>query len=712
MEDYYLGTDNYEDDLIYEQSPTTQSPDPTDAPEEERVEEESFGKTEQVEEAVANIEGGSNLEKARKMLDQLNDKLNADREKDIEWDKEHGIITPEEANRQLAELKGDNSAATPQPQLGSAGYVESDTSGDPTRRVSKDEKIERTTEAIAEMSDAITVPNSFGELSTYTARRQYDGGPVVYWEEAYRTELEQMVYTRLRDQRVIKKAKCRLAATDSNVNMVTNTLLHATYTKLGIGRRKTVMLTSKYIGDRGQEIEATYYDMRKGELVEYSNLDSDLKEKCFSRFCNTTSEVQHVPIIPEEEVNLKLVQEYANKAYSDLEAWYKAYDAGRSTAGLYKNRFDDTFMVWACKDEELYRDIITMCATPLLIRKPECTFFILGEQSNGKSSLRHLLQCAYGARNCASVQVAQMGSWDYASTLLGKTVNFPDEEKTNLEDMDIASFKSMSTHENLQIRKKGSSVPFDIPCDFVSIIPINTYPNWKALDGGVARRVRILPFNADLSAASQKGGKSFEETHYTPEFISKFIGEIIGVASFYTRTGRDIVWSEVTESASSDWKKEKVNAPIFKQDFEKIFRGFQSHNLLYECYQSWCKGGLGDVDTGIDYQFETKKRLKEVFTQFGGYNKKINIRTQSGGVHITKGEKPCPIEWCLWEGATVDVGHIGGLDWGTERGVMTVREILDMGADPVTLKLMEQGLCREDSPETNQPGAQLELLNE
>ena len=403
-----------------------------------------------------------------------------------------------------------------------------------------------------------------------------------------------------------------------------------------------------------------------------------------------------MPIIPEEEVNLELVQEYADKAYSDLEEWYKAYDAGESTTGLYQHRFDDTFMVWACGDEGLYRDIITMCATPLLIRKPECTFFILGEQSNGKSSLRHLLQCAYGVRNCSDVQVAQMGSWDYASTLLGKVVNFPDEEKTNLEDMDIAAFKSMSTHENIKIRKKGSSVPFDIPCDFVSIIPLNSYPNWKALDGGVARRVRILPFNADLSAASQKGGKSFEEVHYTPEFISKFIGEIIGVASFYTRTGRDIVWSETTERASSDWKKEKVNAPIFKTDFEKVFKGFQSHAILYECYQNWCKGGLGDIDTGIDYQYETKKRLKEVFGQFGGYNKKAVIRTMNGGIHITKGTAPCPIEWCLWEGATIDLGHIGGLDWGTKMGVKTVREVLDMGADPVTLKLMEQGLMRED----------------
>lgn len=565
--------------------------------------------------------------------------------------------------------------------------------------LTKEIKVERTTEVIAEMSDAITVPNSFGELSTYMACRQYDGGPVVYWEEAYRTELEQMVYGRLREPKVIGKAKCRLAATDNNVKMVTNTLLHATYTKMGIGRRKTVMLTSKYINERGREVEATYYDMQKGELVEYSNLDESLKEKCFSRFCNTTAEVLHVPIIPEEEVNLELVQEYADKAYSDLEKWYKAYDASESTGGVYQNRFDDTFMVWACGDEGLYKDIITMCATPLMIRKPECTFFILGEQSNGKSSLRHLLQCAYGVRNCASVQVAQMGSWDYASLLLGKVVNFPDEEKTTLEDMDIAAFKSMSTHENLQIRKKGSSTPFDIPCDFVSIIPLNSYPNWKALDGGVARRVKILPFNADLSAESAKGGKGFEETHYTPEFISKFIGEIIGVASFYTRSGRDIVWSETTENASSDWKKEKVNAPIFKQDFEKVFRGFQSHKLLYECYQNWCKGGLGDIDTGIDYQYETKKRLKEVFSQFGGYNKNINIRTVNGTVHITKGNTPCPIEWCLWEGSTIDVGHIGGLEWGTAMGVKTVREILDMGADPITLKLMEQGLEREDGGE-------------
>lgn len=565
--------------------------------------------------------------------------------------------------------------------------------------ITKEMKVERTAQVIASMSDAITIPNTFGELSTYRAKKQYKDGPVVYWEEAYRTELEHMVYRRLLDPKVCAKAKCKLPATANNARMVTDTLLHATYSEMGIGRRKTIMLTSKYIKDNGAEVEATYYDMQKGEILEYSNLDENLKEKCFSRFCNTTSEVLHVPIIPEESIDLEIVQEYANQAYADLEKWYESYEKGNITNDKYQIRFEDTFLKWACGDRGLYKDIITMCATPLMVRKPECTFFILGEKSNGKSSLRHLMQCVYGVRNCASVQVAQMGSWDYASTLLGKIVNFPDEEKTNLEDMDVASFKSMSTHENLQIRKKGSSVPFDIPCDFVSIIPLNTYPDWKALDGGVARRVRILPFNADLSAESAKGGIGFEEQKFTGEFISSVIGELIGTASFYARTGRDIVWSDTTEEASSDWQKELVNAPLFKRDFEKVFRGFQSTNLLYECYQHWCKGGLGDTDTGIDYQWETKKRIKEVFTQFGGYDKNMVMRTSQGGIHITKKDLPCPTEWALWEGATIDVGHIGGLGWGTERGLMTVREVLDMGADPVTLKLMEQGLDREDGAE-------------
>lgn len=592
------------------------------------------------------------------------------------------------------------------PQLGSLDATpvaqpipQEDNSIGRDKSLTKEMKIENTAQVIASMSDAITIPNTFGELSTYRAKKQYKDGPVVYWEEAYRTELEHMVYRRLLDPAVCAKAKCKLPATANNARIVTDTLLHATYSEMGIGRRKTIMLTSKYIKDNGAEAEATYYDMQKGEILEYSDLDESLKGKCFSRFCNTTSEVLHVPVIPEEKIDLEIVQEYANQAYADLEKWYEAYDKGNVTDDKYQIRFEDTFLKWACGDRGLYKDIITMCATPLMVRKPECTFFILGEKSNGKSSLRHLMQCTYGVRNCASVQVAQMGSWDYASTLLGKVINFPDEEKTNLEDMDVASFKSMSTHENLQIRKKGSSVPFDIPCDFVSIIPLNTYPDWKALDGGVARRVRILPFNADLSAESAKGGIGFEEQKFTGEFISSVIGELIGTASFYARTGRDIVWSDTTNEASSDWQKELVNAPLFKKDFEKVFRGFQSTNLLYECYQKWCKGGLGAVDTGIDYQWETKKRIKEVFTQFGGYDKNTVMRTLQGGIHITKGNQPCPTEWALWEGATIDVGHIGGLEWGTERGVMTVREILDMGADPITLRLMEQGLDREDGAE-------------
>lgn len=676
MEDYfYLGPEE-ESDEVYE---VDTEPEPKQV---EQTEEKS-----RYDILADKVDKGiSTAEEWKELMSIIREQNKAQDEEDKKWYIEHGIIpTPE-----LGSLD-----QTPQAQPVAQSKEEM------SRRPSltKEIKVEQTAQAIAAMSEAITIPNTFGELSTYRAKKQYKDGPVVYWEEAYRTELEHMVYRKLLDPAVHIKAKCKLPATANNAKMVTDTLLHATYSEVGIGRRKTVMLTSKYIKENGAEAEATYYDMQKGEILEYSDLDENLKGKCFSRFCNTTSEVLHVPIIPEEEINLNIVQEYAKQAYDDLEKWYEAYDKGNITDGKYQIRFEDTFLKWACGDKGLYKDIITMCATPLMVRKPECTFFILGEKSNGKSSLRHLMQCTYGVRNCSDVQVSQMGSWDYASTLLGKVINFPDEEKTNLEDMDIAAFKSMSTHENIKIRKKGSSVPFDIPCDFVSIIPINAYPNWKALDGGVARRVRILPFNADLSAESEKSGIGFEEQKYTGEFVSSVIGELIGVASFYARTGRDIVWSDTTNIASSDWQKELVNAPLFKKDFEKVFRGFQSTNLLYECYQKWCKGGLGAIDTGIDYQWETKKRIKEVFTQFGGYDKNTVMRTLQGGIHITKGNQPCPTEWALWEGATIDVGHIGGLEWGTERGVMTVREILDMGADPITLRLMEQGLDREDGAE-------------
>lgn len=593
------------------------------------------------------------------------------------------------------EITGPEPKSTPEKQPPAEG-----------NQLSKDVKVELTAAAIVEQGELITTINSLGEGTTYMAEKTKIGEtPIVaYWKQGSDFELECYCLSCMRKPVIMKTARCRVPGTSSNIKSICSTSIHQSALlgkRLSQSDRHSILVSAHLTDSKGNDLEPIYYDMEKGEIMEYSALPTEKQGRCFRRFCNSTDGIAHVPYIPEEALDIELIKEHFELARTEMKTYYSEL-AHLGASEHYGVRFEDSVMKWACDSLGLYVDILTLAAVPLLVRKPECTFFILGEKGNGKSSFRHLLQCVYGTRNVSGVQVSQMGSWDYASTLLGKTLNFPDEESTNIESMDKAVFKSMSTHESITIRQKGSSIPFEILCDFPSIIPLNELPNWRNLDGGVARRITILPFNANLMAETKQGGIGYEERTYTPEFISRFLGEIMGIASFYTQTGNPIVWSAETMKASNAWANEMSSIELFVQDFRRVFHGFVSVKLLYQCYQNWCRGGLGAVDTGIEYQYETLKRLKEVMCVFGGWDALSTTRLPDQTVPIKytrhKGTKIVKPEYLLWEGALVDVGAAeGGAAWANGRdNVITVAQCLEYGWDPVTLRLMSQGLRRRD----------------
>lgn len=589
-----------------------------------------------------------------------------------------------------------------------------------SKKLSGDEKVELTATAIIDQGELLTTISSLGEVSTYMPYKAKIGEKeiVSYWHGGSPFELEVHCLKCMQKSNIMKMAKCRISGTSANIKSICATAIHHSALrgdKMSPSDRHTLLISSHATDNRGNDLEPMYYDMEKGEILSYTQLSPEKQGRCFKRFCNSVDGVAHVPYIPEEELDIGLVQARFKLARREMEKAYKDMKFGNELN--YGIRFEDSVMKWACEDPALYLDILTLAATPLMVRKPECTFFILGEKGNGKSSFRHLLQCAYGTRNVAGLQVAQLGSWDYASTLIGKSLNFPDEESTNIESMDKAVFKSMSTHETISIRQKGSSVPFEILCDFPSIVPLNELPNWKNLDGGVARRITILPFNANLMEETKKGGIGYEERTYTPEFISCFLGEIMGIASFYTQTGNPIIWSPATRAASNAWQKELNSIDLFLEDFQRVFKGFSSVKLLYSCYQNWCKGGLGRVETGIDYAYDSLKHMKEVITIFRGWNLESTVRLPDRKVplHITCHSelgRP-PVEKVLWEGALVDVGMAGGgAQWaGGRDNVLTVTQCLERGWDPVTLRLMSQGLKRRDMEGADNAEASLEDLN-
>lgn len=574
-------------------------------------------------------------------------------------------------------------------------------------KMSKDDKVETVAMNLAKSGMFLSTMDGNGERTSYMASGMYEdehnNKRPTYWRKAYPAEIENAVY-RIISSRYDNANGSHLAVTHSNLVSVSETLMNASVAYGVSDECDKILISSKSVNSDGQYCPVTYYGIKNGvvgtmeELLEGGENGKGCgTEYCFRRFCDCDQKESKVPVIEEEDINLELVNEYAEKAKKEMAAYKgewkvveKNEKTGRDIYGwvggdknAYKVRFPETVLGWACGDLDLYVDILTISAAPLMSRKPDKTFFVLGEKANGKSTWRHLLKCVYGTRNCSDVQVAQMGSWDYASTLIGKMVNFPDEESATIDgangnQMDTAAFKSMATHDNVVIRQKGSSVPFNIKCNFVSIIPMNEQPDWKHIDGGVIDRIAIVPFNADYSNERQSA-ISFEEQTYTPEYISKFIGELIGIAKFYEESKGGFTWSEAVESVSRMWDEEHNNVKMFVRDFKRAFTGYQNLSLLYESYQKWCR------HTGRDYIYDTKARLKNVMA-FEGYNQRSTDHATEIKVVKRKEER-------VEKGASLSEDNMVLMP----NGVMhSVREILDANMDPVSIKLEGLGLKRCD----------------
>jgi putative DNA primase/helicase len=153
-------------------------------------------------------------------------------------------------------------------------------------------------------------------------------------------------------------------------------------------------------------------------------------------------------------------------------------------------------------EPEPMADVLRMIAYCLLpSSKYETAFMLVGEGSNGKSTLLKLVRKLLGEENCSAISLQDLASDKFAKEgLYGKMANlFADLQPDRIKNGD---FKLLVSGDRVRAQKKFGQ-PFDFENTAVLIFSTNSIPPTDDDSYAYFRRWKIIPFNHTFEGAGK-----------------------------------------------------------------------------------------------------------------------------------------------------------------------------------------------------------------
>lgn len=213
----------------------------------------------------------------------------------------------------------------------------------------------------------------------------------------------------------------------------------------------------------------------------------------------------------------------------------------------------------------------------------EASFFLVGEGSNGKSVLLHLLENIIGEKWCSNLSIEQMTNSEHATTaLVGKRLNICTEEESQFVKSD--KFKSLVSGEPTTINYKfGKITRARLPVKY--IYATNELPTFSGFNHGLLRRIKIIPFKRTFTDAEQDR-TLFEKL--LPELPLITAWAFQG-AKRLVENGYKLSHSEASETSKGDFESILSSAVSFIRDeYTEKLGEFAYHSDLYTHYTQWC----------------------------------------------------------------------------------------------------------------------------
>ncbi len=275
-------------------------------------------------------------------------------------------------------------------------------------------------------------------------------------------------------------------------------------------------------------------------------------------------------------------------------------------------------------DEELIMLVQEMMGFFLMdSMKGAAAFFLVGEGSNGKSTLLKVVEEIIGERfiNAMSIQALTTNIFN-PPALIGKRINISNEEESKY--MEAAMFKALVTGERISGQRKfGDVIQFVPKTKFV--FATNELPTFKSMNHALKRRLKIIPFYRIIQDKDQD--KELNEK--LSKEIPGIIGWAIEGAKRFIENKQIFSNSVASEERMIEFENETSAALRFVRDRYKVSEtAFITNSDLYNAYKEWCKETGRNHKNNHNFSQDLVRNIKGI----------ENVRRRGDGNKVIRGK--------------------------------------------------------------------------
>ncbi len=271
--------------------------------------------------------------------------------------------------------------------------------------------------------------------------------------------------------------------------------------------------------------------------------------------------------------------------------------------GAYHEPMDNTLNKIACNDKQLRMLLEEMIGYTLLRRNElgKC-FILIGQGSNGKSTLLDVIKHFLGDDNISSIALEELGQRFKTAELYGKLANIGDDISSRYME-DNAIFKKLVTGETVNVERKGKD-PFDFNNYAKLLFSANEMPRINDTSEGLMRRLVIVPFNAKFSSNDKDFDPFIKDKLLTDEAMEYLLNIALeGLKRVLKNNGFTEVESVTTEVKEYEKRNNPVVAFLEENDIEG-----ETVEETYLKYSTWCiENGLKALSKNM-FGREVKKQ--------------------------------------------------------------------------------------------------------
>lgn len=354
------------------------------------------------------------------------------------------------------------------------------------------------------------------------------------------------------------------------------------YLKAGITLNNTMQcIDRRYIWVVGNYC----WDKVTSELYQADELPSNAR--VFAKMFDTEAEDEEVFKVPEfDESQISFMKGvYRSLRNKPYEEWEDEYHL-------------QCFKDWSMDRPDVEFGMFTVLALPFMSRLPRGSIFNVGEGHNGKSVLVGLATSILGKNNTSFVSGNQLSSWDNLVDLQTTFFNCPNETKVDFLKEDTDTFKSLSAHETVAMRKKFGDASVPVIGDFPMVFNLNKLPDFGSDASAILSRMFVNDFDCDFEATGKAVKDYARKTFFKDKYvIPQLVGMIFAFAHYYN--SEEHPWEPKAPMIERREAIRETATPHarYLHWFSKFFRGFTKISAIKEDYIKFGKTEGEDYDT-------------------------------------------------------------------------------------------------------------------